>query len=260
MENKSLGNSKSEVIFNILRNYARNQIAKKKSKEALPSYLDTLKEILPKIINESPEIEVFLVYYNSEIYFPTKNWGDTKDLDDIVKKWGKIKGRCKGIPQDFSQFEFQEKLYKIRDISGKHLISFNPEADGNLFLGLKRVFDDRTVYIFAQTKPGNKMLQLAMNTLKRATIGNEIYFSSISVERSVENDSEIDGNAEKDQIFKDLRRKHQLSGKQSLYEAILDQIDRGLSRKEMKYALFCSYVNINRAIEWNEKGRPPLIK
>jgi Leucine-rich repeat (LRR) protein len=171
----------SEAILSTIRYYFRNQ---KSIENADTKYLETAKGILPSLVNLNPHIESMLLTSSTEVIYKTELWESTKEIQDLIESWEKaiprrgpswLRDREKlGSLKSFKgqEFEFQNELYNIRDISVKHLIGVKKSQGSSFLLGLKKKLTETDVYILAIAKEiEENSLILAMNTLKRAAMG-----------------------------------------------------------------------------------------
>jgi hypothetical protein len=167
-----------------------------------------------------------LLSSSTEVIYKTELWESTKGIKDLIKSWEKaIPSRGSGWLRDREklgslksfkgqEFEFQNEVYNIRDISVKHLIGVKKSQGSSFLLGLKKKLTETDVYILAIAKEiEDNSLLLAMNTLKRAAMGSLPAISESFLNNSLKASKKV-SSSELDTILQ--RRKENIEKSQDL--------------------------------------------
>jgi hypothetical protein len=215
----------SDAIITIIRDYV------KLAKDADSNYLERAKEILPSLVNLNPNIDSMLLFSANDIIYKTDKWESTKGISNLIKSWKKYlinvkkhywykdkelynlrKQNLKSF--EYQEFEFQNEIYHIRDISVKHLVGVKKSQKSSLLLALKRKLTENDVYILAKVEEiGENSLLLAMDTLKRAAMGSLPAISEKTLEDSLKTSKDMP-SSELETILK--RRKDYIEKSQEI--------------------------------------------
>jgi hypothetical protein len=265
VENQLMGKDYTEIIVTFLRQYARNQIMKKKSTEALDKYLSNLETLISTTLHQSPEIEAFLVIFENKVFCKTDGWGETDTMISLVQIWNQKHLSINEILQFMPSFEINKEPFGMRDISRKHIIASSRGdtiiglQNRKLLIGLKRDFENDEVILFARSKPKRGDNQRVMNILKRIAMGMPPIatplISQEIIQEAKNKNSEIP-EFEPELMGKRAIREIRQAAKQRRYLRILRKLEKGVDREQIKAELDVTDFMINNAIEWNENGQP----
>jgi hypothetical protein len=220
-------------------------------------------------MEQSNEIEAFLVVYRNQVHYKTELWHETDTILSLVQQWDKIEGSVKEIPAEMITFNLDNVIYKMRDLSRKHLIA-STQGDSwvvgqnrQLLIGLVRDFDNERVLFFAKSKTKLGDVQSIMDFVKRIAMGlgpkchestpiSEINHPSLNTILAVDANKFPNLNPSDRKVQREIQQ----AARQQRYLRVLNHLENGLDREKIKADLDCTDYLIDNAIEWDKKGRP----
>lgn len=251
LEGGALGDNYNQVFVNILRNYAKNQIAQKQSSEAFSQYLRKINDLITNTMKRSPEIEAFLVVYQNKILIKTEEWGDPSTILSFVKHWDKNIAMSNKIPPEMESFKIGDELFGIRDFSGDHILAgtrcdpwWNDDKR-KLIVGVKRIEENEELILFARTRGNMGDYHSLMDTVKRLAMGKLPNRPEVSFQKEI---PIVETRETKRIKRKELRVKK--------YISIINALGRGFSHERIFNELEFPQEMIDDAIKWDQAGRP----